>query len=94
MKFDAECLASCPHLCLHAALGADCRPDITHESNSMKPLSCPMDFHVFVGLAYYQEGKEIVCRFIIEYSSLRDLGLYVIDLFLYEDFQKIMIFWL
>ncbi len=53
-----------------------------------------MDFHVFVGLAYYQEGKEIVCRFIIEYSSLRDLGLYVIDLFLYEDFQKIMIFWL
>jgi hypothetical protein len=27
----------------------------------------------FVGLAYYQ-GKDIVFRFIIEYSSLRDFG--------------------
>jgi hypothetical protein len=27
----------------------------------------------FVGLAY-QEGKDIVFRFIIEYSSLRDFG--------------------
>ncbi len=33
-------------------------------------------------------------RFIIEYSSLRDFGLYVIiGIFLYEDFCK-MIFWL
>jgi hypothetical protein len=33
-------------------------------------------------------------RFIIEYSSLRDFGPYVIiGLFLYEDFFK-MIFWL
>jgi hypothetical protein len=27
----------------------------------------------FIGLAYYQ-GKDIVFRFIIEYSSLRDFG--------------------
>jgi hypothetical protein len=31
-------------------------------------------------------GKDIVFRFIIEYSSLMDFGLYVVDLFLYEDF--------
>jgi hypothetical protein len=31
----------------------------------------------FVGLAYYQEGKDIVFRFIIEYySSLSDFGPY------------------
>jgi hypothetical protein len=34
-----------------------------------------------------------VFRFIIEYSSSRDFGPYVIALFLYEDFLK-MIFWL
>jgi hypothetical protein len=33
-----------------------------------------------------------VFRFITEYSSLRDFGPYVMDLFLYEDFWK-MIFW-
>jgi hypothetical protein len=38
----------------------------------------------FFGLAY--QGKDIVFRFIIEYSSLRDFGPYVIGLFLYEDF--------
>jgi len=43
-------------------------------------------------------GKDIVFRFIIEYSSLRDfyrpLGNKIIGLFLlYEDFGK-MIFWL
>jgi hypothetical protein len=32
-------------------------------------------------------------RFIIEYSSLRDFGPYIIELFLYEDFLK-KIFWL
>jgi hypothetical protein len=38
-----------------------------------------------VGLAY--QGKDIVFRFIMEYSSLRDFGPYVIiGLFLYEDF--------
>jgi hypothetical protein len=38
-------------------------------------------------------GKDIVFRFIIEYSSLRDFDPKVIGLFLYEDFWK-MIFWL
>jgi hypothetical protein len=38
----------------------------------------------FVGLAY--GGKDIVNRFIIEYSSLMDFGPYGIGLFLYEDF--------
>jgi len=42
----------------------------------------------FVGLAYYQGKKDIVFRFIIEYSSLRDFGpqVIIIGLFLYEDF--------
>jgi len=31
---------------------------------------------VFIGLAYYQGKKDIVFRFIIEYSSLRDFGPY------------------
>ncbi len=39
---------------------------------------------VFVGLAY--QGKDIVLRFIIEYTSLRDFGPQVVGLFLYEDF--------
>ncbi len=39
----------------------------------------------FIGLAY--QGKDIVYRFIIEYSSLRDFGSQVImGLFLHEDF--------
>jgi len=45
----------------------------------------------FIGLAL--AGKDIVFRFIIEYSSLRDFGPYVLRLFLYEVFKK-MIFWL
>jgi hypothetical protein len=44
-----------------------------------------------VGLAY--RGKDIVFRFIIEYSSLMDFGPYGIGLFWYEDFWK-MTFWL
>ncbi len=32
-------------------------------------------------------------RFIIKYSSLKDFGPYVVGLFLYKDFLK-MIFWL
>jgi hypothetical protein len=40
----------------------------------------------FIGLVAYQ-GREIVCRFIIEYGSLLDFGPEVIiGLFLYEDF--------
>ncbi len=38
---------------------------------------------IFIGLAY--QGKDIVFRFIIEYTSLRDFGPYVIGLFWYED---------
>ncbi len=46
----------------------------------------------FIGLAMV--GKDIVFRFIIDYSNLRDFGLeVVVGLFLYEDFRK-MIFWL
>jgi hypothetical protein len=40
----------------------------------------------FIGLAY--QGKDIVFRFIIEYSSLMDFGLQVTGPFLYEDFLK------
>jgi hypothetical protein len=38
---------------------------------------------IFIGLPY--QGKDIVFRFIIEYTSLTDFGPYVIKLFLYED---------
>jgi hypothetical protein len=39
----------------------------------------------FVGLAY--QGKDIMFRFIIEYSSLMDFGpKVIIGLFLHEDF--------
>jgi hypothetical protein len=38
-------------------------------------------------------GKDIVLRFTIEHSSLRDFGHLVIGPFLYEDFWKMM-FWL
>jgi hypothetical protein len=39
----------------------------------------------FIGLAY--QGKDIVFRFIMEYTSLMDFGPYaVIGLFLYEGF--------
>jgi len=49
------------------------------------------DVCVFVGLAY--QGKDIVFRFIMEYSSLMDFGPQVIiGRFLYEEFWK-MIFW-
>jgi len=37
----------------------------------------------FIGIAYL--GKDIVFRFIKEYSSLSDFGPYVIGLILYED---------
>jgi hypothetical protein len=48
----------------------------------------------FIGLAH--QCKDIVFKFMVEYSSLWDFGPYVvtiIGLFLYEDFLK-MIFWL
>jgi hypothetical protein len=37
-----------------------------------------------VGFGY--QGKDILLRFIIEYSSLMDLGPWLIGLFLSEDF--------
>jgi hypothetical protein len=53
--------------------------------------SSPWHTPVFVGRAY--QGKDIVFRFIIEYSGLMDFGPYGVGPFLFEDFQK-MIFWL
>jgi hypothetical protein len=38
-----------------------------------------LSYFNFIGLAY--QGKDIVFRFIIEYSSLRDFGPYVVGLF-------------
>jgi hypothetical protein len=40
-----------------------------------KPIRNPLGANVpaFIGFAY-QEGKDIVFRFILEYSSLRDFG--------------------
>jgi hypothetical protein len=49
-------------------------------SSSNPPDWVPAQQESFVGLAYYQgkarQGKEIVFRFIIEYSSLSDFGTY------------------
>jgi hypothetical protein len=42
----------------------------------------------FVGLAY--QCKDIVFRFIIEYSRLMDFGPQAVGLFLYEDFWKMI----
>jgi hypothetical protein len=39
-------------------------------------LKCSTNMGLFIGLAY--QGKDIVFRFIIEYSSLRDFGTYEI----------------
>ncbi len=50
---------------------------------------CQVNYIIF-GLAY--QGKDIMFRFIIEYNSLMDFGPYVVRLFLYEYFWK-MIFW-
>jgi hypothetical protein len=55
-----------------------------HKLGTVIPLKAS-----FVGLAY--QGKDTVFRFIIEYSSLRDFGPYIIiGLFLYEDFSKMI----
>jgi hypothetical protein len=42
----------------------------------------------FVGLAYQDIGKDIVYRFIIEYSSLRDFDPEVIGRFFIRGFLK------
>jgi hypothetical protein len=67
-----------------------CRPPCYHQRLScielVAPTQCLLYEHLlFVGFAY-QEGKDIVFTFIIEYSSLRDFGPWVISLFLYKDF--------
>ncbi len=49
------------------------------NKNSLTP-----SVYLFIGLALV--GKDIVFRFIIEYSSLRDLGPYEVGLFSYEGF--------
>jgi hypothetical protein len=57
------------------------------DPESMKPcmLSDTNQQHAnFVGPAY--QGKDIMFRFIIEYSSVKDFGPWVIGLFLCEDF--------
>jgi hypothetical protein len=74
-----------------------CIPDRDATLPSFLPKYCASEiiFHLaqtyigapcgkFIGLAY--QGKDIVFRFIIEYSSLMDFDPYVIGLFLYEDF--------
>jgi hypothetical protein len=46
-------------------------------------------FVCFMCVGFVGQGKAIVFRFIIEYSSLRDFGpkvIIIIGLFLYEDF--------
>jgi hypothetical protein len=52
--------------------------------------TCPRSVKIvfFLGVAY--QGKDIVFRFVIEYSSLKDFGLQVIGLFLDEDFSKMI----
>jgi hypothetical protein len=65
---------------------------IIHGYTLMAYLKLIQAFPSFIGLAYQE--KDIVFRFIIEYSSLRNFGPYiVIGPFLYEEFWK-MIFWL
>jgi hypothetical protein len=54
----------------------------------VKYLPQDISFLKFVGLAMV--GKDIVFRFIIEYTSLRDFGPWVIVLFLCMDFFKII----
>jgi hypothetical protein len=48
-------------------------------------------FSFFFGITY--QCKDIVFKFIIEYSNLTNFDPHVVGLFLYEDFWK-MIFWL
>jgi hypothetical protein len=63
----------------------------TRKCPSAQKIKTVLTKCLFVGPAY--QGKDIMFRFIIEYSSLMDFGQWVIGLFLYEDFRKV-IFWL
>jgi hypothetical protein len=59
-----------------------------HANDEKRTTKCNIIYRAFVGLAY--QGTDIVFRFIIGYSSLRDFGPQVIIIiglvFLYEDF--------
>ncbi len=57
---------------------------MAHEPQTLACVGATPRLEIFVGLDY--QGKDIVFRFIIAYSSLRDFGPYLIGLFLYEDF--------
>ncbi len=76
--------------CLSQDLHCEENLPILHMQQGPHQQQFHMDF-ITIGLAY--QGKDSVFRFTIEYSSLRDFGPYIIGLFWYEDFWK-MIFWL
>jgi hypothetical protein len=64
-----------------ACINKVCSRFVAHFNVTLHAMDFGSDF---VGIAY--QGKDIVFRFLIEYSSLRDFGPYVIGLFLYKDF--------
>jgi hypothetical protein len=64
-----------------ACVNKVCSQFVAHFNVTLHAMDFGSDF---VGLAY--QGKDIVFRFLIEYSSLRDFGPYTIGLFLYKDF--------
>ncbi len=55
---------------------------VSFSFDALKVIECH-DCVQFIGLAY--QGKDIVFRFSIVYSSFRDFGPKVVGLFLYED---------
>jgi hypothetical protein len=61
----------------------------TTTRNFYQSLACFFPELPFIGLTW--QGKDIVFRFIIECSSLRDFGplCNIIGLFLYEDFGRL-----
>ncbi len=56
--------------------------------NVYRPGSSTLLVHSF-GIAY--QGKDIVFRFIIECTGLRDFDPKTVGLFLYEDFGKMIV---
>jgi len=76
--------------------------DCTQEGNMGKGLSISLvltpkkkelNASLIYLVAFHLLALDIVFRFIIEYSYLRDFDTYIIGLFLYEDFWR-MILWL
>ncbi len=64
------------------------------EQNHEPPTNNQIFLKTYLLVLATKARIDIVFRITIEYSSLRDFGPYVIDLFLYEDFWKMMINWL